>query len=81
MRCLLTRESYPNAPHVKAFRQQSYIFHGKKPGRKQQEKRLRKYHQQQKMRRMHLNDTPNRTVQKMKAQQKKTGRAYVTIER
>ena len=62
-----------------AFRQMSHKFHGKKPGKNKQEKRIKQLKEEMKRKGMSSVDTPNMTVQAMKSEQERTQQAYILL--
>lgn len=62
-----------------AFREQSYKFHGKKPGKNKQEKRNRHYEEERRRQTASSSDTPLNTLQAMQEAQAKTGSAYIVL--
>ena len=63
-----------------AFRQQSYIFHGKKPGKNKIEKRHKRYVEQLKSKTMSSIDTPLQSASKMKQQQEKLQSPFLVLD-
>ena len=63
-----------------AFRTMSHKFHGKPPGKNKQEKRLKRYLEDQRKNHMSATDTPLNTVSALKKAQKKSGSAFVVID-
>ena len=63
-----------------AFRAMSHKFHGKPPGKNKQEKRLKRYLEDQRKNHMSATDTPLNTVSALKKAQKKSGSAFVVID-
>ena len=61
------------------FRKISHKFHGKLPGKNKLEKNLKKYKEELKLRNMSYDDTPLRTVEKMRKEQERTGLAFVEL--
>jgi len=62
-----------------AFRVLSHKFHGKRPGKKKQEKRLQKYEEELTRKKMSSTDTPLQTVQALQRTQEATKQAYVVL--
>jgi len=62
-----------------AFRVISHTFHGKKPGKNKQEKRLKQYMEEQKRASMSSTDTPLMSVAAMQAEQEKLQTPYIVI--
>jgi len=62
-----------------AFRQLSYKFHGRKPGRKKQDKILRKLREDLHVNSGEMNDTPLGIMKAMRAKQKSSQQAYVVL--
>ncbi|CAK9170674.1 unnamed protein product [Ilex paraguariensis] len=62
-----------------AFRQISHKFHGKGPGKMKQEKRLRKYHEELKVKQMKNADTPSSSVERMREAQAKNKTPYLVL--
>jgi U4/U6.U5 tri-snRNP-associated protein 1 len=63
-----------------AFRAMSHRFHGKPPGKNKQEKRLRRYLEDQRKNQMSATDTPLNTLDALKRTQKKNKSAFVVID-
>eukprot|EP00941_MAST-03F_sp_MAST-3F-sp1_P003810 g3810.t1 len=64
-----------------AFRQLSYKFHGQKPGRKKQEKRILQLEQEKQRQQMSVDDTPLNIVSKMRQKQEATGQSFLVIDK
>jgi len=62
-----------------AFRKLSHKFHGKKPGKNKQEKRIKQQQEEQRKRGMSSTDTPLRTVQAMQMEQERTQSPYIVL--
>jgi len=62
-----------------AFRDLSYHFHGKKPGKNNQEKRMKHMQEQQRRVTASSTDTPLMTLQAMQQAQLKTGTPYIVL--
>jgi len=63
-----------------AFRAQSYKFHGKKPGKNNQEKRQKRLEMDKKKLAASAIDTPLGAVHALQEAQQKTGSAYVVLQ-
>eukprot|EP00008_Paramoeba_atlantica_P000481 CAMPEP_0201504648 /NCGR_PEP_ID=MMETSP0151_2-20130828/85324_1 /ASSEMBLY_ACC=CAM_ASM_000257 /TAXON_ID=200890 /ORGANISM="Paramoeba atlantica, Strain 621/1 / CCAP 1560/9" /LENGTH=754 /DNA_ID=CAMNT_0047898411 /DNA_START=42 /DNA_END=2307 /DNA_ORIENTATION=+ len=63
-----------------AFREMSHKFHGKPPGKNKQEKRLKRYLEDQRKNQMSATDTPLNSVDALKKAQKKKQSAFVVID-
>ncbi|KAL6041719.1 U4/U6.U5 tri-snRNP-associated protein 1, variant 2 [Balamuthia mandrillaris] len=61
------------------FRHLSHKFHGKEPGKKKQEKRLKRYQEELKRRQMANGDTPLSSVEALRRSQQATGQAFVVL--
>ncbi len=62
-----------------AFRELSYRFHGKRPGKKKQEKRRKRIQRELKMKQMVYSDGPSRSVERMWEAQKLLKRPYLIL--
>jgi len=62
-----------------AFRQLSHKFHGKKPGKNKQEKRIKHLKEDMKRKSMSAIDTPLMTVGAMKSEQERTQQPFILL--
>ena len=62
-----------------AFRQLSYKFHGKGPGKMKQEKRLKSFQEDLKRKGMVAGDTPTHAMERLRDAQQQTSSPYVVI--
>lgn len=62
-----------------AFRLLSHKFHGKGPGKMKQEKRMRQYQVEQKVKQMKNADTPSLSVDRMREAQAKLQTPYLVL--
>lgn len=62
-----------------AFRLISHKFHGKGPGKMKQEKRMRQYHEELKVKQMKNSDTPSLSVERMREAQSKMKTPYLVL--
>ncbi|CAH9134789.1 unnamed protein product [Cuscuta epithymum] len=62
-----------------AFRQLSHKFHGKGPGKSKQEKRMRQYQEELKIKQMKNSDTPSQSVERMREAQEKLKTPYLVL--
>ncbi|KAJ8557524.1 hypothetical protein K7X08_003149 [Anisodus acutangulus] len=62
-----------------AFRLLSHKFHGKGPGKMKQEKRMRQYQEELKIKQMKNSDTPSQSVERMIEAQAQSGTAYLVL--
>ncbi|CAH9107873.1 unnamed protein product [Cuscuta epithymum] len=62
-----------------AFRQLSHKFHGKGPGKSKQEKRMRQYLEELKIKQMKNSDTPSQSVERMREAQEKLKTPYLVL--
>ncbi|KAK6147470.1 hypothetical protein DH2020_018382 [Rehmannia glutinosa] len=62
-----------------AFRLLSHKFHGKGPGKMKQEKRMRQYHEELKVKQMKNADTPSLSVERMREAQAKLQTPYLVL--
>ena len=62
-----------------AFRLISHKFHGKGPGKMKQEKRMRQYHEELKVKQMKNSDTPSLSVERMREGQSKMKTPYLVL--
>lgn len=62
-----------------AFRKLSHKFHGKGPGKMKQEKRMKQYQEELKLKKMNSGDTPLMSMEKMRDVQSKLRTPYVVL--
>lgn len=62
-----------------AFRRLSHKFHGKGPGLKKQEKRMRRYLQELKMKKMETADTPSFSAQRLREELARIQSPYLVL--
>ncbi|XP_071719999.1 SART-1 family protein DOT2-like [Rutidosis leptorrhynchoides] len=62
-----------------AFRLISHKFHGKGPGKMKQEKRMRQYNEELKVKQMNNADTPSMSVERMREAQSKMKKPYLVL--
>lgn len=62
-----------------AFRLISHKFHGKGPGKMKQEKRMRQYYEELKVKQMNNADTPSMSVERMREAQSKMKKPYLVL--
>ncbi|MCD7456603.1 ESCRT II complex subunit Dot2 [Datura stramonium] len=62
-----------------AFRLLSHKFHGKGPGKMKQEKRMRQYQEELKIKQMKNSDTPSQSVERMKEAQAQLKTPYLVL--
>eukprot|EP01018_Ginkgo_biloba_P030020 Gb_12198 [translate_table: standard] len=62
-----------------AFRKLSHKFHGKGPGKMKQEKRMKQYHEELKLKQMNTGDTPLMSMEKMRDVQAKLRTPYIVL--
>lgn len=62
-----------------AFRLLSHKFHGKGPGKTKQEKRIREYHEELKVKQMKNSDTPSESVERMREAQARLKTPYLVL--
>ncbi|EEF45857.1 SART-1 family protein DOT2 [Ricinus communis] len=62
-----------------AFRMISHKFHGKGPGKMKQEKRMKQYQEELKLKQMKNSDTPSESVERMREAQKKLKTPYLVL--
>eukprot|EP00252_Welwitschia_mirabilis_P011776 TRINITY_DN261_c0_g1_i1.p1 TRINITY_DN261_c0_g1~~TRINITY_DN261_c0_g1_i1.p1 ORF type:complete len:1135 (+),score=425.73 TRINITY_DN261_c0_g1_i1:3053-6457(+) len=62
-----------------AFRKLSHIFHGKGPGKMKQEKRMKQYQEELKLKKMTTGDTPMMSMEKMRDIQAKLQAPYLVL--
>lgn len=62
-----------------AFRLISHKFHGKGPGKMKQEKRMRQYQEELKIKQMKNSDTPSQSVERMRETQEQTRTPYIVL--
>lgn len=62
-----------------AFCELSYKFHGKRPGKKQIEKRMAQAAKKERMKQMNSSDTPLGTLEKQRRKQEQTQSAYLLL--
>mmetsp|Transcript_7808 Transcript_7808/g.11090 ORF Transcript_7808/g.11090 Transcript_7808/m.11090 type:complete len:430 (+) Transcript_7808:57-1346(+) len=63
-----------------AFRKLSHSFHGKAPGKSKQEKKMKKYLEEIKSKKIGNVDDPTHTISKLKQQQKASGKAFLVLD-
>jgi len=63
-----------------AFRKLSHVFHGKAPGKQKKEKKMKKYLEELKSKRVGNVDDPTHTISKLKQQQKASGKAFLVLD-
>mmetsp|Transcript_12110 Transcript_12110/g.29782 ORF Transcript_12110/g.29782 Transcript_12110/m.29782 type:complete len:687 (+) Transcript_12110:38-2098(+) len=63
-----------------AFRKLSHTFHGKAPGKQKKEKKMKRYLEELKGKRIGNVDDPTHTISKLKQQQKAAGQAYLVLD-
>ena len=63
-----------------AYKLQSHKFHGNKPGKIKLDKMRKRREQKDLMENMQVADTPLRTATELRSTQKKTGKAYVSLQ-
>ncbi|EFJ36327.1 hypothetical protein SELMODRAFT_404232 [Selaginella moellendorffii] len=62
-----------------AFRLVSHKFHGKNPGKRKQEKKMKQHEEELKQKQMAAGDTPLRSMEKMREVQMKTSTPYIVM--
>ncbi|KAL5541561.1 hypothetical protein UlMin_009271 [Ulmus minor] len=62
-----------------AFRQLSHKFHGKGPGKMKQEKRMKQYQEELKLKQMKSSDTPSLSVERMRDAQAQLKTPYLVL--
>ncbi|KAF7824821.1 SART-1 family protein DOT2-like isoform X1 [Senna tora] len=62
-----------------AFRMISHKFHGKGPGKMKQEKRMKQYYEELKMKQMKSSDTPSLSVERMRESQARLKTPYLVL--
>ncbi|KAB1214290.1 U4/U6.U5 tri-snRNP-associated protein 1 [Morella rubra] len=62
-----------------AFRMISHKFHGKGPGKMKQEKRMKQYHEELKLKQMKNSDTPSLSVERMREAQMQLKTPYLVL--
>ncbi|XP_027353887.1 SART-1 family protein DOT2 [Abrus precatorius] len=62
-----------------AFRMLSHKFHGKGPGKMKQEKRMKQYQEELKMKQMKSSDTPSLSVERMREAQARLKTPYLVL--
>ncbi|KAG5001008.1 hypothetical protein JHK87_022080 [Glycine soja] len=62
-----------------AFRMISHKFHGKGPGKMKQEKRMKQYYEELKMKQMKSSDTPSLSVERMREAQARLQTPYLVL--
>ncbi|CAI0422217.1 unnamed protein product [Linum tenue] len=62
-----------------AFRKISHTFHGKAPGKMKQEKRMKQYQEEQKLKQMKNSDTPSLSVERMREAQVQLQTPYLVL--
>ncbi|CAL1400149.1 unnamed protein product [Linum trigynum] len=62
-----------------AFRKISHTFHGKAPGKMKQEKRMKQYQEEQKLKQMKNSDTPSLSVERMREAQAQLRTPYLVL--
>lgn len=62
-----------------AFRMISHKFHGKGPGKMKQEKRMKQYQEELKLKQMKNSDTPSHSVERMREAQARSKMPYVVL--
>ncbi|XP_057453360.1 SART-1 family protein DOT2 isoform X2 [Lotus japonicus] len=62
-----------------AFRLISHKFHGKGPGKMKQEKRMKQYHEELRMKQMKSSDTPSLSVERMREAQVRSKTPYIVL--
>lgn len=62
-----------------AFRALSHAFHGKGPGKAKQEKRMKQYREELKLKQMAGGDTPLGAMEKVRASQEHSSAPYIVI--
>jgi U4/U6.U5 tri-snRNP-associated protein 1 len=62
-----------------AFRIISHKFHGKGPGKMKQEKRMKQFHEELKLKQMKSSDTPSLSVERMRETQARMKTPYLVL--
>lgn len=62
-----------------AFRKLSHKFHGKGPGKMKQEKRMKQWQEELRLKQMNSGDTPLMSMEKMREAQAKMHTPYIVI--
>jgi U4/U6.U5 tri-snRNP-associated protein 1 len=62
-----------------AFRMISHKFHGKGPGKMKQEKRMKQYQEELKLKQMKNSDTPSLSVERMREAQMQLKMPYLVL--
>ena len=62
-----------------AFRMISHKFHGKGPGKMKQEKRMKQYQEELKLKQMKNSDTPSLSVERMREAQMQSKTPYLVL--
>lgn len=62
-----------------AFRMISHKFHGKGPGKMKQEKRMKQYQEELKLKQMKNSDTPSQSVERMREAQARLKTPYLVL--
>ncbi|MQL97089.1 hypothetical protein Taro_029777, partial [Colocasia esculenta] len=62
-----------------AFRMLSHKFHGKGPGKSKQEKRMKQYQEELKLKQMKASDTPSMSVERMREAQARLKTPYLVL--
>lgn len=62
-----------------AFRLLSHKFHGKGPGKKKQEKRMKQYQEELKLKQMKNADTPSLSAERMREAQAQMNTPYLVL--
>lgn len=62
-----------------AFRMLSHKFHGKGPGKMKQEKRMKQYQEELKLKQMKNSDTPSLSVERMREAQAQLKTPYLVL--
>ncbi|CAI0469471.1 unnamed protein product [Linum tenue] len=62
-----------------AYRMLSHSFHGKVPGKRKQEKRMKQYQEAQKLKQMKNSDTPSLSMERMKEAHAQLKRPYLVL--
>lgn len=62
-----------------AFRMISHKFHGKGPGKMKQEKKIKKYHEELKLKQMKASDTPSESMEKIREAQARLKTPYLVL--
>lgn len=62
-----------------SFRKLSHMFHGKGPGKMKQEKRMKQYLEEMKLKQMKNSDTPSHSVERMREAQAQLKTPYLVL--